>query len=740
MDTDIEIDMKENIKMKRYSFRWLACTLSAVITVNSVMICDRVFAEESDGTQSGQEWMVPEESDVVYTIDEEVPSDSYDYGQLLASVYRCVSCSIYSEPSYESAVIGELTTGQQVQILNVDADQGVYWAYVRSTDGGESYGYVDSRYLITSQTRTAVLSGAESGSEDTCELTGMQVLQGMSEAEFEDSIATFPESYKPYLRNLHSTHPNWIFVPQNTGIDWSTFIAAEMEPRRSLIERSVPDSYKGKYSWSYDAATDTYYGLSGDNWVQASESAVKYFADPRNFLNDQGVFQFELLGYNGELQTEDGVEAILSNSFMSHAVLPDDEITYAQALCRLGSENQISPYMLAARVLQEQGRAGTSPLISGTYPGYEGLYNYYNIGAYGDTAEAIYVNGLTRAREEEWNTRFRSLQGGARTLSGNYISKGQDTLYLQKFHVVSNGYIMFSHQYMQNIRGAVNEARTVYTTYSSIGILDQPLIFKIPYYNNMPVTRCPSPEESANSELEAFVTRLYRLILEREPDESGLYGWVSAMQESGTTAARVVEGFFYSNEFTNRSLTDEEYVEILYETLLNRPSDENGKAAWTKILRDGCSRRAVLVGFVNSKEFNNLCNSFGVVRGSLTTYENRDINSNTTAFVTRLYRTALGREPEVDGLNAWTGVLYSHETDLHGIANSFIFSPEFILHNYSDEEYVTILYRTFLDREPDEAGKQAWVGVLKNGATRLEVMNGFVYSKEYTTLAAEYGL
>ena len=89
-----------------------------------------------------------------------------------------------------------------------------------------------------------------------------------------------------------------------------------MTPERSLVPRSMDDSYKGKQSWAYDPITGEYKGLSGYNWVQASEAAVMYYADPRNFLTEDSIFQFELLTYNSNYQTEAGVEAIINGTFM----------------------------------------------------------------------------------------------------------------------------------------------------------------------------------------------------------------------------------------------------------------------------------------------------------------------------------------------------------------------------------------------------------------------------------------
>lgn len=717
--------------MRRCGLKATVSIVAMALLVSTGMPINVLAEEQGD---SGSQ-MVSEESQVVHMVEDETPPDDYDYNQLLATVYNCDSCDWLAEEDCTTK-IGDLYAGQQLHVLDVVNRNGKLWYLVEKTEDPGIKGYIEGKYLISLQNLEAY---AASVLKDETE-DDIPIVQTAGSADFESMISGFPESYKPYLRNLHAAHPNWVFIPQSTGVDWNTFIAAEMTPERSLIERSVPDAYKGKQSWAYNASTGEYYGLSGYNWVQASEGAVKYFADPRNFLDEQGIFQFELLGYNGNLQTEEGVESILNGTFMSHTVMPGDTITYAQTFCRVGQETQTSPYMLAARVRQEQGAAGSSPLISGTYSGYEGLYNFFNIGAYGSTTQEIYVNGLTRARTEGWTSRFSSIRGGARILSGNYISKGQDTLYLQKFHVVNNGYTLFTHQYMQNIRGAANEAKTTYNTYSSIGILDNALIFKIPIYDNMPAVRCLKPDENTNQELEAFVKRLYSLILGREADEQGLANWTYQMQENGMTASQVIEGFVYSAEFQNRVMTDDEYVEIMYECMLNRASDPQGKANWIDALNQGASRRYVLVGFTNSQEFTNLCNSYNVVRGTLTTQENRDRNLNTTAFVRRLYVKALQREPEVQGLNEWTGRLYCHETDLYGVSYGFIFSPEFKSHNYSNEEYVTILYHTFLDREPDAQGCNNWVNILNQGGSRESVMRDFVNSREFQELSALYGL
>ena len=133
---------------------------------------------------------------------------------------------------------------------------------------------------------------------------------------------------------------------------------------------------------------------------------------------------------------------------------------------------------------------GTSPLISGTYPGYEGLYNYFNIGAYGTPVSVLYERGLTNARKNGWTSVYKSIVGGASYLADKYINLGQNTLYFQKFNVVNSHSGLFGHQYMANVQAAISEGKTMGRGYSD---KTQAFVFRIPVYNNMPEEACPLP-------------------------------------------------------------------------------------------------------------------------------------------------------------------------------------------------------------------------------------------------------
>ena len=110
-------------------------------------------------------------------------------------------------------------------------------------------------------------------------------------------------------------------------------------------------------------------------------------------------------------------------------------------------------------------------------------------------------------------------------------------------------------------------------------------------------------------------------------------------------------------------------------------------------------------------------------------------------FVGRIYKYILGREPEAEGQEFWASELLGFNRSGAEVANGFLFSEEFLNRNTTDEEFVTILYNTFFGREPDEGGLAYWLDQLKTGTMdRATVASGFVYSKEWANTCAEYGI
>ena len=241
--------------------------------------------------------------------------------------------------------------------------------------------------------------------------------------------------------------------------------------------------------------------------------------------------------------------------------------------------------------------------------------------------------------------------------------------------------------------------------------------------------------------VEAFVTRLYRVCLLREPDDGGLAHWVRQLKNRQKTGAQVASGFYNSQEMIDRKLSDSAFVERCYTGIMGRASDAGGKKTWLNKLSSGFSRKYVVSGFVRSKEFGEICDKYRITRGTYDSDEARDRNGGVTGFAIRLYTKILGRQYDVSGLNNWCSVILRNPTKatLLDVALKFLHSQEFLNKKLSNVEYVKVLYRTFLNREADTAGLSHWIGKLAGGVSRDNIANSFANSAEFAKCIQSYG-
>jgi beta-N-acetylglucosaminidase/uncharacterized protein YgiM (DUF1202 family) len=340
----------------------------------------------------------------------------------------------------------------------------------------------------------------------------------LSDAEFEAKMTSdgFPESYKPYLRELHIVYPNWIFEACQTGLDWNQTIIKESSLGLNLISNGKSTEWKSLEPGAYNWSTDSFIPFDGSTWVTPSKEGLAYYLDPRNFLNYKSVFQFEQLTFKNDYQNASGVEGILYNTPLynkCYTYLDDSgattEITYSQTFMDAAAYSGVSPYHLATRVKQEvvTGTSTLSTSVTGTVTGYEGLYNFYNIGAYHSTsAGGAVANALKYALTGTtsqslnalyripWDNQYDAIVGGAYIIGSNYINRGQNTTYLQKFNMTTTS--TYSHQYMANIEAPNSEASKTYSAYSAM--TNVPIVFSIPVYYNMPDAACPVPTTKYN--------------------------------------------------------------------------------------------------------------------------------------------------------------------------------------------------------------------------------------------------
>ena len=143
-------------------------------------------------------------------------------------------------------------------------------------------------------------------------------INAATDNEFEKEMTKqgFPESYKSKLRQIHSEYPKWVFKAMHTDMTWEEAIKNESIVGRNLVTRESISSWKSIETGSYDWANSTWATFDGSKWMAASEGIIRYYMDPRNFLDSSNVFQFLQQNYDSSTQVASGVETLVKSTFM----------------------------------------------------------------------------------------------------------------------------------------------------------------------------------------------------------------------------------------------------------------------------------------------------------------------------------------------------------------------------------------------------------------------------------------
>lgn len=344
-------------------------------------------------------------------------------------------------------------------------------------------------------------------------LTTAQCSVYADSSDFESQLKAenFPESYKVRLRALHQLHPQWKFKANHLGYSWEDALAKQYANQNAnLVSVNFPDSYKAVKSGTYDFVNKTYIGKDGSDWVSASKQAVSFYMDPRNFIQEDGIFMFESLSYDSSYQKESIVRKILEDT-----ALPKEASAYymsAGSQDYNGIKYEISPIYLAVQTRLELGRGDF--MINGhqfTYGGkeYKNCYNTYNIGAY-DSADGsaatkglVFAGGGADGSETSylrpWNTLEKAVKGGAIYIAEAFIGNNQDTMYYERYNVANGLSSVGTHQYATNIFHAYTMASIMQSNYKDFGVIDEPFTFEIPVFENMPETPCEQPRSTGNN-------------------------------------------------------------------------------------------------------------------------------------------------------------------------------------------------------------------------------------------------
>ena len=312
----------------------------------------------------------------------------------------------------------------------------------------------------------------------------------------------FPATYIQPLLSLHKKHPSWQFKAAMTGLNFGDVITKESKPGICVVASSLPVYYRSKEAGNYDSGTGTYISHDSGGWYTATPEVIRYYMDPRNFFDESGIFQFMTHSFDSSTQTKPQLATLVKGTFLSGAYPKvsgetSSFSTYVDAVYEAGRLSGVNPFVLASMIIVEQGADGGGASISGTEAGYEGLFNFFNVGAAAGGGRSAVANGLIYAGssgsyDRPWNTRYKSILGGAKFYYAGYVGLKQNTLYFKKFNVQNGINAVATHQYMSNVQGALLEAYRLAKGYEGT---ETAITFVIPVYNNMPQVPCELPTD-----------------------------------------------------------------------------------------------------------------------------------------------------------------------------------------------------------------------------------------------------
>ena len=109
-------------------------------------------------------------------------------------------------------------------------------------------------------------------------------------------------------------------------------------------------------------------------------------------------------------------------------------------------------------------------------------------------------------------------------------------------------------------------------------------------------------------------------------------------------------------------------------------------------------------------------------------------------FVYNLYKTILNRKPEEEGLLYWERELRDGKSALY-VVKQFIKLPEFSSKNVDTQTYIKVLYKTFFNREPEISGLLYWEDLIDNKSYPKDIVfYKFALSLEFKNLCESYGI
>ena len=250
----------------------------------------------------------------------------------------------------------------------------------------------------------------------------------------------------------------------------------------------------------------------------------------------------------------------------------------------------------------------------------------------------------------------------------------------------------------------------------------------------------PTVTEKPKTATENFVVNIYEKLLGRPYDQAGLAYWSGHLSNKKISAADIIVQFVNSAEFKTKNVQNTVFVDSLYQALFNRNATPQEQQRWVGALTTGVSQTGVISHLIASEEFQQVAKNAGIIAGSITVTNAPDVNLELTKYVERCYATVLGRKADQGGLNYWTGLVLNGTLTPEQVAERIVFSVESRGYNVSNQDFVKMLYATYMGRTEDTVGFNYWAKLLSSGTSREAVASAFGRSTEFKLIVKSFGL
>ena len=447
-----------------------------------------------------------------------VPQQKFNFKNLNNGYYSITSCNSGKVLDVYGGYKKDGTNVQQYSYNGTDAQQ---WEIL---DAGNDFCYIKSKlgeFYLTIDNNNA--SNGSNISIRSIAYSNAQKFK-LEKVNFRIDNNKYP-GYADKINDVLSKHPNWNIEIVYTGLTFDEVVDGEYAYRGTNL---VPSSYQGEWIDS----TKTY---DTGSWYGASRKAIAYYIDPRNFLDENNIFQFlDVNSYDASSASFDGIKRKVNGTYLND---------YANDINQACANTGVNPYYVIARLLQEQGNKGDSTWRMNDNGKY--YYNPFNIGATGNGRDAVIQNALTYAKNHGWDTMEKAVEAGISFLKANWLDNYQNTLYTNKFDIdirSGNGQKsgLYAHQYMGNLMAAYSEALILRSSYKDTGKLDSNFTFYIPVYESMNSTISPMP--SSNSESKITNVRTTGTKVNMRSDATTNSSVITMIENKGTVLLSIERG------------------------------------------------------------------------------------------------------------------------------------------------------------------------------------------------------